>query len=73
MSLLFCREAKSSDWLIVEAVLLILSVTANICLNLIVGQQERYETVRLVRRVLADLASKLMVYHIYHICVFQVT
>ena len=73
MSLLFFREAKLSDWLIVEAVLLILSVTANICLNLIVGQQERCETVRLVRRVLADLASKLMVNHIIHICVFQVT
>ena len=51
------REGKDTAWLIVEAIILFMSLVANICLNLSIWYQERSETERLVSHVLEDLAS----------------
>ena len=57
MCFVIFREAKNNVWLIIEAIILLLSLIGNIILNLIVAYQERNEIVRLVKLVLEDLAS----------------
>ena len=62
MCFVIFREAENNVWLIIEAIILLLSLIGNIILNLIVAYQERNEIVRLVKLVLEDLASMYDLY-----------